>query len=231
MHVELASCAHRQAPIVRFAPRVHGEGGHGRRSAKGAGRGQNRGGVAGTCPAGWLISERMRTKTPEQKGSSPNSTRTSTLVVRQLDQQRRRDLPAKLYFLFGEQELDPHFVTHRVMGVYGVPPACQPPTIAPSQHCASMDVAGCADVGCAGAMCTAGWWKLPRAGGARRGASAPLKRAALRRCLSQLARASAPARPRWEAWLTPVPEKVNWRTASVRSKRCVAKVTFRRVNV
>ena len=101
------------------------------------------------------------------------------------------------------------------MGVHGVPPACQPPTTAPSQHRASMDVAGCADVGCAGAMCTAGWWKLPRAGGARRGASAPLKRAALRPCLSQLARASAPARPRWEAWLTPVPEKVNWYSASV----------------
>ena len=53
-------------------------------------------------------------------------------------------------------------MTHRMMGVDGEVPACQPPTSAPSPHGATVDAVQCGDVGCAGAMCTAGWCKCAR---------------------------------------------------------------------
>ena len=47
-------------------------------------------------------------------------------------------------------------VTHRVMGVNGEAPACQPPTNAPSPHRATVDAAHCEDAGCGGDTCTEG---------------------------------------------------------------------------
>ena len=56
-HVELAPCARKQAPIVKFVPRVQGHGEDRRHHTKGPGRGQVRGRGASYLPC-WLAYSR-----------------------------------------------------------------------------------------------------------------------------------------------------------------------------
>ena len=94
-------------------------------------------------------------------------------------------------------ELDPPFVRDRIRGVDDEAPARQPPTRPPYQHRATADVAACADAGCAGDACTEGCGGCARAVVPWRGGSAPLKRAALRRCQTQLGGGDSRPPPPW----------------------------------
>ena len=157
-HAELAPCARKQAPIVKFVPRVQGHGEDRRHHAKGPGRGQVRGRGASYLPS-WLAysrdhhvndaeSEDLVVKLDIDLEVGPQL----TLPTKSLETCRRGctlERMARIWTTLLRQI----YSTGQMVRLRRASPR---PTRSPSPYRATMDVAECADAGCAGAMCTEG---------------------------------------------------------------------------
>ena len=157
-HAELAPCARKQAPIVKFVPRVQGHGEDRRHHAKGPGRGQVRGRGASYLPSWLAYSRDHHVNDAEAEDLVVTQTRhlSRSWSSADLADKVARYLQKGVYAPAIGRDLDHPFATNLLNGADGEAPACHPYTRSPSPHRATMDVAECADAGCAGAMCTEG---------------------------------------------------------------------------